>query len=275
MVSGPHGSGRTSLLMAGVVPRLLAEDSGLGGWKVAHCRGASSTMEPLARALVQVKQTALSDEEIESEVLQTTTALQSGGATRIQQTIAEVLSSWPPAGRLLVVIDDVRDIQSPIVSSWMQALRDSPVTFVAITDGPPTIPRPTKQELLAAIIGPASQVGLDLEPNLAEKLCTDVVEAPQPFPLLQFCLTRLYERGAGEQLSNTAYKRYRRRLSSDRALGRVASQQSRPGTGWRLARVEPAGRVPHPVATRGSRRVPRSLMVRRSFRSDHSRTRPS
>ncbi|UCC87067.1 MAG: protein kinase, partial [Anaerolineales bacterium] len=64
----------------------------------------------------------------------------------------------------------------------------------------------TPDELELAIGGPAKRVGLVLEPGLVNNIVHDVGEQPGTLPLLQYALTELFERRQGRLLSLAAYQ---------------------------------------------------------------------
>ncbi|HLY29200.1 MAG TPA: protein kinase [Aggregatilineales bacterium] len=63
-----------------------------------------------------------------------------------------------------------------------------------------------QQELERAIAGPAERAGLVLEPGLVNVLISDIGEQPGMLPLLQYALTELYERREDYTLTLDAYR---------------------------------------------------------------------
>ncbi|MBN2471677.1 MAG: hypothetical protein JXN59_13230, partial [Anaerolineae bacterium] len=61
-------------------------------------------------------------------------------------------------------------------------------------------------ELTRAIISPAERAGITVEPALSNALVRDVSEQPGALPLLQYTLTDLFERHAGQTLTYSAYQ---------------------------------------------------------------------
>ena len=60
-------------------------------------------------------------------------------------------------------------------------------------------------ELLQAIRGPASKVGVNFEPGMAVAIATDVEDQPGSLPLLQYALTELFELREETTLTQDAY----------------------------------------------------------------------
>jgi serine/threonine protein kinase/dipeptidyl aminopeptidase/acylaminoacyl peptidase len=65
----------------------------------------------------------------------------------------------------------------------------------------------SSRELEAAITQPAVQVGVQFEPGLVATIITEVGEQPGILPLLQYALTELFEYREGQQLTLDAYRR--------------------------------------------------------------------
>jgi MinD-like ATPase involved in chromosome partitioning or flagellar assembly len=209
VVSGPYGSGRTSAVLAGLVPRLLVQSAPNPTWKAALCSFSHDPLESLAGALVRVRQTALSDAELASEVRGVADALRQGSAAVTREIVTACLSTWPPADRLVVVADDVQDIEAPSINALRQMLADAPVTLVLIADGSPTLPPLTDQELRFAIEGPAADARLGLEPSLVDRLVADIAREQKEggaLALLQFCLRRLCDVRRASVLTLAAYE---------------------------------------------------------------------
>ena len=64
----------------------------------------------------------------------------------------------------------------------------------------------TAEELGRAIRGPAEQAGVALEAGLDARIVADVLEQPGGLPLLQYALTELFERREGRRLTAAAYE---------------------------------------------------------------------
>ncbi len=61
-------------------------------------------------------------------------------------------------------------------------------------------------ELREAIVGPARRVGVSFDSGLVEAIITDVGEQPGALPLLQYALTELFEHRSGQRLTLDAYR---------------------------------------------------------------------
>lgn len=79
---------------------------------------------------------------------------------------------------------------------------------------------PTAEELEAAALLPAQQVGVTFEPALLGQLISDVGNQPGALPLFQYALTELFDRRSGNVLEASTY----------RAMGGVAGALQRRAT---------------------------------------------
>ncbi|BAY80094.1 pentapeptide repeat-containing protein (plasmid) [Nostoc linckia NIES-25] len=64
-----------------------------------------------------------------------------------------------------------------------------------------------REELKTAIVKPAQQVNLEVEPELVSQMITDVEDSPGSLPLLQYTLTELWHQRTEERLTLTTYSK--------------------------------------------------------------------
>ena len=64
----------------------------------------------------------------------------------------------------------------------------------------------TAEELEAAALRPAEQVGVSFEPALLGQLISDVGSQPGALPLFQYALTELFDRRVGDTLMASTYR---------------------------------------------------------------------
>ncbi len=76
-----------------------------------------------------------------------------------------------------------------------------------IRDGQVTVLPPSRDELIEMVTAPARAVGLRWEPGLPHRIVEDVAHQPGSLPLLQYALTELVERRAGDLLTGSDYER--------------------------------------------------------------------
>ncbi|NUT52957.1 MAG: ATP-binding protein, partial [Saccharothrix sp.] len=222
-VVGPSGVGKSSLLRAGVLPRLRSDVV------VALLRpsDASTPLRSLAAALDRLLTTGgTTPERVDALV----DRLARGG---VADVVAAVLERWDRT-RLVVAVDQFEELfgypradQVEFTAVLQAALRPAarwgvllnlrdaflgsclrhPAT-VELAAGwlPVTVGELTSSQLRRVITAPLARIGtVDCEPGLVDRLVEDVQRAASPLPLLQFALTELWERRRGGLLRHEAY----------------------------------------------------------------------
>ena len=134
-----------------------------------------------------------------------------------------------------------------------------------LRDGTEAIPPMTPQELERAITGPVEQHGITFEPALVAELVRDVVDRPGALPLLQYTLTELFDHRRGVRITDAAY----------RELGGVSGALVKRAEGLLAGLGDEAHEVdPTSVlATRHPRQRERTTPVAESFRASSSSSR--
>ncbi len=224
-VIGPSGSGKSSLVKAGVLPALRAgRVPGSENWFYAEMVPGEVPLEELASALLSVS----------SSPLPGVVGTLRENADGLAMGVYEALPS--PDNKLLLMIDQFEELftQVELESDRQQFLdlilnavnaENSPVIIIA-TLRADFYDRPllyqgfgelirartelvlplNDEELAETIAGPARRVGAVLEDDLIETIIDDVREQPGALPLLQYALTELFERREGALLTNAAYR---------------------------------------------------------------------
>jgi DNA-binding SARP family transcriptional activator/WD40 repeat protein len=223
-VVGPSGSGKSSLVRAGLIPALRAGSlPGSRRWLVTDMFPGSYPFEELEAALVRVAVQAPSGmlEELS----------QPNGLLRVAKRILPGDDST-----LLIVIDQFEELFSTVRSEETRRLfldnlisvthdersrirlvmtiradfLDRPLGYAdfaeAIADGVVTLGPPTREGLAQAVAAPARAVGLELEPGLVSRIISDVEGQPGALPLLQHALSELFSRREGSTLTSAGYE---------------------------------------------------------------------
>jgi tetratricopeptide (TPR) repeat protein/energy-coupling factor transporter ATP-binding protein EcfA2 len=227
-VVGTSGSGKSSLVRAGLLPGLRGGMmAGAGaGWRVAVARPGHDPVGNLARALAEdgVLTSAgagLSPHEREAVI----EAMLRGGSLGLVDAAA---SARLGGEKLLVVIDQFEELfrfraarstaaddeASAFVKLLLEAARqrDVPVYVVltmrsdflgdcaqlqglpeAINDGQYLIPRMTRDERRFAIVGPVRVARSRMTDPLVNRLLNDVGDNPDQLPILQHALMRTWD----------------------------------------------------------------------------------
>ncbi|MFI2410374.1 hypothetical protein [Streptomyces sp. NPDC018947] len=181
------------------------------------------------------------------------------------------LTEGPGTGRGTRIVATARQesLDVLLTSRTSRSLSDA-VLFLAPLD---------TESLHRAVTGPVDAVpGLWLEPGLAERIVEDAADEPGRMPLVEFTLTRLWERREGSMLTHTAYDElggvtgtlvgyaddaYRTHVpAADEGVARrLFVQLARPDDrGGYIRRAVPAARL-DPAAAELARRLARGKLV--------------
>ncbi len=223
-VVGPSGSGKSSVVRAGLLPQLRkGRLNGSDRWYVV-------TMVPGQRPF----------EELENGLTRISTNSPMGllellrdGERGIGRSVRRVL---PDDGQLLLVIDQFEELftlcedetarrefldgLASAVTEERSRLRviltlradfyDRPLRYESIgrlvRDATIPILPLAADELERAIVDPALRVGCEFEPGLISEIVADVADQPGALPMLQYALTELYERRVSGLLLKDAYR---------------------------------------------------------------------
>jgi len=224
-VVGPSGSGKSSLVCAGLLPALRAGAvAGSDRWFLLEMHPGTHPFEELASALMRI---AVDPPVTLIERLE-------GDPLGLVSAAEEVL---PPDSELFVVIDQFEEVftlvededvrarflgivlaaateptsRVRIVCTLRADFYDRPLAYaglaelvksrtVAVT---PLLP----EELQRAVVAPAEGVSLRIDPALVADLVADVATQPGALPLLQYALTELFDQRDGSTLTLDGYRR--------------------------------------------------------------------
>ncbi|MGH3717840.1 MAG: trypsin-like peptidase domain-containing protein [Pseudonocardiaceae bacterium] len=225
-VVGPSGSGKSSVVFAGLLPWILRKQ----GWLAISMRPAhgSSPLFALAAALLPFLEPDQAETERLTALGQLTTVLRDG---HLPDVIDRVLTR---AGKtdVLLVVDQFEELfaregvgagefigvllsalHAPVglivvltlrADFLGQALQD-PALAAALEGAVTTIGQMGRDQLRAVIEGPLP-TGVRYEAGLVERILGDVGETPGSLPLLEFALTLLWERQDRGTLTHSAYE---------------------------------------------------------------------
>ena len=290
-VIGPSGSGKSSLVHAGLIPAVRAGAlDGANNWVVAAMFPGSYPLEELESALnrVAVEDPGALMDELEND---------DRGLGRVIKRIL------PAATRLLLVIDQFEELftlthddmaRNRLLSALVNLANDERSdTRVVLTlradffDRPLQYPEfgellkqgivpltvPTDDELIDAIKRPAEVVGASWEPGLPEQILGDVSRAPGTLPLLQYALTELFTARTGHQLTHQVY------LQNGGVLGAMASRAEEAFATTRRLSAGPGQTVVpaaghRSISWRGHPTTGSTRRVERTWRSGRGENRP-
>jgi tetratricopeptide (TPR) repeat protein len=224
-VVGPSGSGKSSVVRAGVVPLLQSD-----GWRQIIVTPGNAPLARLARALASAE----ADDRLAEARRFRFDAMLRASAFGLAE-IAETLRADAP--RLLLVVDQFEELfrYGDEASGTMRvAMREEARAFVellltatrktagrlqvcvtmrsdyfgacsryaglaeAVSASQFLIPLPQRAQLDDAIRKPVAQAGAVIDESLVQRLLVDVEEERDQLPLLQHTLRRLWEQASGE-----------------------------------------------------------------------------
>jgi WD40 repeat protein len=197
-VVGPSGSGKSSVLRAGLLPALAGGVlPGSANWTQALIRPGEHPMRTLTRAtrrLAREPRGVLAVDQFEELF----TACRDE-AERAEFVAALVRAARDRDGRCIVVLAVRADFYGRC-AAYPELSRLLGANHVLV--GPMS-----RAELRRAIERPAQRVGLSIEPELVEALLSDVEGRPGALPLLSTALLELWRRRDGARLRLAAYAR--------------------------------------------------------------------
>lgn len=228
-VVGPSGSGKSSVVFAGLIPKLRKE----GNWLIEIFRPGKEPFVPLASALVRQLEPEAGETQQLREAVGLAGDLQQGRIT-LQQAVSRILER-NSGKRLLLVADQfeelytlcqVKEEQERFADELLRAIAQENITLVltlradfygyvlsyrplrdALQEYTPQLLSSMKrEELQAAIELPAQKLEVQLEPQLTQRILDDVGQEPGNLPLLEFALTRLWEKQINRELTHQAYE---------------------------------------------------------------------
>ncbi len=218
-VVGPSGSGKSSLVKAGLAARLHASKD---RYLVAHMFPGAFPFEELGSAIqrVAVRQIPIFDELARDDRgLSRATKLvlpdDDSDFVLVIDQFEELFSMVESEKNRQLFLDNICSaVQDPgsrlrIVLTMRADFFDRPLEYPEfgslLEAGLVPLSVPGADGLARAISQPARRVGLELEPGLVPEIVRDVGDQPGGLPLLQFALTELFRRRDADQLTLDSY----------------------------------------------------------------------
>jgi energy-coupling factor transporter ATP-binding protein EcfA2 len=227
-VIGSSGSGKSSLVRAGLLPDLYGGFMVKAGssWRIAVCRPGDDPVHNLAVALSRVDvlgvperdaavQTGILEMTLRRSALGLVEAVRETRMTRTENLLVvvdqfEELFRFKPTSSAVnaenesavfvkLLLNAARQNQLPIYivitmrSDYLgdcAQFHDLPET---INEGMYLIPRMTRDQRREAITGPVAVGGGQIAPRLVNRLLNDVTENPDQLPILQHALMRTWD----------------------------------------------------------------------------------
>jgi signal transduction histidine kinase len=235
-VIGSSGSGKSSLISAGLIPKLLKSDS---NWVIAKCRPGSNPFNELASVLLSLTRTKKTASSRIDEIGKLADSLKAN-KVNIHRVLEKSLKSATNGKHLLLVIDQFEELYTQCSDTGVRytfldklvALATEPIqntnfslTIVVVlradfleqvlgyrslgnvfnSSPTPMLSPMSSEELEMAIINPARKQKIEFEGGLSTRILYDVGEEPGNLPLLEFALTLLWDR---QELGKLTFKAY-------------------------------------------------------------------
>jgi serine/threonine protein kinase/WD40 repeat protein len=223
-VVGPSGSGKSSLVQAGLVPALWeGKLPGSERWFVVDLTPGARPLDELEVALVRVAADQAGN--LHDQLLRDVYGLLRAAQLILPRDDSELVLIIDQFEELFSLVTEETersfflDLLTTAVSDPRSRVRAVLTLRADYYDRPLHYPKfghlvrqymetvlPLKaQELEQAIVRPAEAVGVTYEPGLAPAIIDDVLYQPGSLPLLQYALTELFENREGRLLTHTAY----------------------------------------------------------------------
>jgi WD40 repeat protein len=224
-IVGPSGSGKSSLVRAGLIPKIRrGEITGSEKWYVADMIPSAHPLDELEVALIQIASRSVENlrEQLERD---------ERGLVRATQILLPDDDS-----QLMLVVDQFEEIFT-LVEDEDQRAHFMDLLFHAVTDDRSrlrvvitlradyydrplqypefgelvrsrmeTILPMSSRELEQAITRPVERIGITYEEGLVPKIIEEVHAQPGALPLLQYALTMLFEARQDHTLTHTGYQ---------------------------------------------------------------------
>ena len=235
VIVGSSGSGKSSAVFAGLIPRLRKKK----GWSIIQFRPGSQPLNALITELLPMLEPDLSTAERLVEARKLAEAVRIGDLP-LYDVVNQVIEKHADIDHLLLVVDQFEELYTLCPDEELQGqFKDELLDVVLATGGKrkkrfvllltlradfmgqALTHRPfadalqeasllmgpmTREELRSAVEKPAEMQGAAFEPGLVERILDDVGEKPGNLPLLEFALTLLWEAQSDGWLTHTDYE---------------------------------------------------------------------
>jgi WD40 repeat protein/DNA-binding SARP family transcriptional activator len=223
-VVGPSGSGKSSVVRAGLVPALRqGELPGSEDWFIADMLPGSHPLEELEIALMRI---AVAQQPGLMEQLQRDARGLIRAAKLILPENAELVLLVDQFEEAFMLVDDpdqtrhfldliyaaVTDRRScvRVVVTLRADFYDRPLMFgdfsTLMRYRTEIVAPMTSEELERAVVGPAECVGVRFQPRLVEAITTEIHRQPGALPMLQYALTEMFDRRQDSLITLETYQ---------------------------------------------------------------------
>jgi WD40 repeat protein len=234
-VVGPSGSGKSSVVFAGLIPALRKDED----WLIAHFRPGNRPYNNLATSLITLLEPKMSETDKLQEISKLTQFL-IHGENALQDVVERIIEKNAPSSSLLLVVDQIEELFTQcneaemrlrfidtileaisMKSYWrrrslalVMTLRADFMAYAlsyrpladALQNSDQKLGPMNPEELRAAIEEPGKKLNVTIEDGLTERLLEAVAQSPGNLLLLQFALKLLWEKQSDGKLTHEAYE---------------------------------------------------------------------
>ena len=230
-VIGPSGSGKSSLVAAGLLPRIAA-GALRGGEQWVSLRftpgqvGNDPFIALADRLAQQFPRAGWKTRDLADRLR--------SDATMLAEIVQKVLVEREPVAELVLFVDQLEELftlvakeqRAPFIALLVAATGIERLRVVILTmradfyahcleweslatllrDSAVPISPPGVTALVEMITRPAQAAGLELESGLVDRILADTGTEPGALALMEFLLSKLYDQRSGKQLTLAAYE---------------------------------------------------------------------
>ena len=231
-VVGASGSGKSSVVRAGLVPRLRSDRN--TAWETVILVPTDQPLKALARAFLPLLDPTMGEVDRLAESTKLAEHFRSGTIS-LYDIVERILEKQSGTNRVLIVVDQFEELYTltsdeEVRRRFLDELlattsRAESKVNVALTlrgdfvgkalayrplsdrlqDAQINLGPMTREELERAIREPAKKIELEFEAGLVRRILNDVGDEPGNLPLLEFALEELWENRRARLLLNETY----------------------------------------------------------------------
>jgi len=229
-VVGASGSGKSSVVRAGLVPTLRQSSDRI--WEIVTILPGDRPLHALAAAILPLLEPEMTETDRLVETNKLSRALETGDI-HTRDVVERILGKQQGTERLLLVVDQweelytlttSEDVRRHFIDELLEASVRAPVSVILTLRGDfvghalayraladrlqgaqVNVGPMNREELQSAITEPAKKVSLQFEPGLVERILDDAGDEPGNLPLLEFVLKQLWDNRSRGELLHAVY----------------------------------------------------------------------